>query len=50
MGSQLIWPNNAIGVNVVLDKILALMRVRHTVSSKGVTNANNNVVISKTDR
>ena len=31
-----IWPNITIGVNVILEYILTLIRVRHIVSSKSV--------------
>ena len=33
---KLIWPNVAIGVNVIFEEILALKRLKHTVNSKSV--------------
>ena len=37
MGPELIWPNMAISVNVMFQEILALTKIRHTVSSKRIT-------------
>ena len=37
MGPVLIWPNIIISVNVEFEKILAVTRVRHIESTKGLT-------------
>ena len=37
MGPELIWPNTTIGVNIILEEILALRTIRHVVRSNRAT-------------